>query len=80
MDMQTMLMLGGDINQAPTMPPYVPPPPLICGSDHNQFAGYGCDLGDGIGGHDAADEMEGYYGTATTCNFFSILKTCNFFE
>ncbi|CAN6201315.1 unnamed protein product [Urochloa humidicola] len=76
MDTQKMLMLGGDvIKQAPTMPlapmmlpPYLPPP-FNYGSDHNQFAGYGYDLGDGSC-HDAGYEMEGYCGTMTTCNFF----------
>ncbi|CAL5042277.1 unnamed protein product [Urochloa decumbens] len=79
MDTQTMLMLGGGdvIKQAATMPiapmtlpPYLPPPPpLIYGADYNQFAGYGYDLGGGSC-HDAAYEIEGCYGTATTCNFF----------
>ncbi|CAN6169659.1 unnamed protein product [Urochloa humidicola] len=78
MNTQTMLMMmGGDVNQAPAMhldpmmmlPSYLPPPSLIRGSDHNQFAGYGYEPGDGCC-HDASYEMQGYCGTMTTCNFF----------
>ncbi|CAN6194808.1 unnamed protein product [Urochloa humidicola] len=77
MNTPTMLMMGGDVNQAPAMPldptmmlpPYLPPSSLICGSDHNQFAGYGYEPGDGCC-HDASYVMEGYCGTVTTCNFF----------
>uniref|UniRef100_K3Y395 MADS-box domain-containing protein n=1 Tax=Setaria italica TaxID=4555 RepID=K3Y395_SETIT len=80
MDAQTTMLMGGDVDHAPMhfasmMLPtyYLPPPPLNYGSNHNQLAGYGYnyDLGDGSG-HDAANELEGYYyyGTTTTCNFF----------
>ena len=73
----TQMLMGGDANHAsmpfaPTMPPYLPPPPFNYGSHHNQLACYGYDIGDDGSCHDAAAAygMEGYHGTTTTCNFF----------
>ncbi|KAJ1278009.1 hypothetical protein BS78_04G047400 [Paspalum vaginatum] len=61
--------------QPPRLPPPPPQLPFNYGSGHNHiavagYASYGYNIGDGSSGHVVAYEMEGYYGTTTTCNFF----------